>query len=525
MIFGHRKAVPIPEHPSAALSLAVPAACALGLALFVCVLAPLSTYNIDDHAFRAPAAAVLLAAAASMGFVFIARKFLLGSEPGGLVVLFPLAALIVSPLLLSSYLTRGDLATRLMLLGGFVLAAVAYLERARRKAGGTPGPAGTVGLLRRFEAAPRRARLLLLFGAAFLFYCACSRILVSEDVAFAGDEPTYLLTAHSILQDGDINIADDYDDREYVRFYEMENNPLMRFDLHAHRGRKGPDFAYPVNMPGISVAMLPFVWLSGFLKVKAAIFVIRASFSIWAALLGIQIYLLALGLWNDRRTALRLWAVYAFTAPVLFYAVHLYPEIPVAFFSVFVFRKIISPAPLSARQSVLCGLTLSLFPWFGLKFVALLWPLVAVAAYLMFKAGKNARNFLLLAGFPVLSQALYLTYPIRYRIESFLDYFFDQRDGLLLYSPLYAFSFLGLVQAFRKRRRDFFLLIAAALPYIAAHALFSQRQGYCPQGRNLTAVSWVLILLVGAFCFSTRPFFTSRRPPASRRGPAISSST
>ena len=35
--------------------------------------------------------------------------------------------------------------------------------------------------------------------------------------------------------------------------------------------------------------------------------------------------------------------------------------------------------------------------------------------------------------------------PLRERIDAFLDYFLDQRDGLLLYAPFYAFEFLGLV--------------------------------------------------------------------------------
>lgn len=538
-IFGHGKAVPIAKNSASPLALAVLLACSLGLSLYFCVLVPLPSYGIADHGLRASTPLALLVAAGFFGCLFAAWKLVFEGVPGGLVVLLPFAFLAVSPFALGSYLTRGDLRTRLLLLAALVAAAVTYLERSRRRAVCTPRPSPFETIRARLEAAPRRIRLVVLFLVAFLVYNACAWILTSEDVAFAGDEPTYLLTAHSILQDGDINIADDYDAREYERFYEMEKNPLMRFDLHAHRGRKGPSFAYPINMPGISVAMLPFVKLAELARGKATIFIIRGSFSIWAALLGVQLYLLAVGLWNDLRTAFRLWGVYAFTAPVLFYAVHLYPELPIACFAVYVFRKLMADSPLSTRQSVLCGALLALFPWFGLKFVSLMWPLVAVAAYFFLKVRRSGRNFLLLAGLPVLSQLLYfaftyhlygsfspisiyegvvagqgqalrdayLTYPFRYRIESFLDYFLDQRDGLLLYSPLYFFSFLGLVEAFRKRRRDFAILLVVLLPYIALHAGFSQRQGHCPQGRNLAAVSWVLIIFVGYFLVHNRGRF------------------
>jgi hypothetical protein len=532
IIFGHGKAVPIAKSPATPLAAAVLLACSIGLSLYVCVLVPLGSYGIADHGFRIPAPVVVVTAAVFFGLLLAAWKLLLGRAAAGLPGLLPLATLIVSPFLLDSYLTRGDLRTRLLLLAAFVAAAVLYLERARRVSASPPRPGRFERIRAKLDRAPRRARLVLLFLAALLVYNVTAWILTSRDVAFAGDEPTYLLTAHSLLQDGDINLADDYDAREYERFYEMENNPLMRFDLHAHRGRKGPSFAYPINMPGISVTMLPFVWLSGLFRGSASIFILRAGFSIWAALLGVQLYLLAFGMWNDRKTAFRLWAAYAFTAPVLFYSVHLYPELPVAFFSALVYRKLASARPPSVRGAVLCGAVLALFPWFGLKYVALLWPLVAVAGFVLWKERKSGKQFLLLAAFPVLSQALYfaftyhlygsfspisiyegvaaagpgpairdayLTYPFRYRIESFLNYFLDQRDGLLLYSPLYFFSFLGIVEAFRKRRRDFYVLLVLLLPYIAVHAGFSQRQGYCPQGRNLAAVSWILILFVGYF--------------------------
>ena len=156
-----------------------------------------------------------LVAAAFFGCLYAVWKLLLGGSSGGLVVLLPFAFLTASPFALGAYLTRGDLRTRLLLLAGFVAAAVFALERARRIALAPPRPSPFERLRLRLEAAPRRTRLAALFFAAFLVYGLCSWILVSKDVAFAGDEPTYLLTAHSLLQDRDINLADDYDAREY----------------------------------------------------------------------------------------------------------------------------------------------------------------------------------------------------------------------------------------------------------------------------------------------------------------------
>ena len=74
--------------------------------------------------------------------------------------------------------------------------------------------------------------------------------------------------------------------------------------------------------------MAPFYWLSQQAKEGfARTFILKISLAIWAALLGLQFYLLARDLWPREGLALGLWALYAFSTPVLFYAIHLYPEI------------------------------------------------------------------------------------------------------------------------------------------------------------------------------------------------------
>jgi hypothetical protein len=524
-----------------ALSLTFLCVCALGLALYVITLLSVPSYSITAHAFRVSPLRWIGVAAAFfllLSAVWLAFTRTETGVPGedrarirarGALVFLPLVFFFLAPFLLNDYLTRDDLRTRLVILMVLVVSAMAYLWAESRA--GITGRASVWEKGRsRWEGMPRRKKKAALFAAAFIFYYACSWLLVSEKVAFTGDEPTYLLITRSLAQDGDINIADNYDRKEYVRFFDMDQNPLMRFDLHARRGRQGANFAYPINMPGTSVLILPFYAITRFFGQTARFIILRGSLAIWAALLGVQLYLLALRLWDNRRIAFRLWALFSFTAPVLFYATHLYPELPIAFFSIYVYRMISAPRPPSRGQTVLCGLMLASFPWFGLKYVSILWPLVIVAGYYLLKVHKAKGKFLGLLGAAVLSQALffyftftlygsispislyegvptaeraqalkgaYLAYPFKYRIESFLDYFLDQRDGLLPYAPIYFFSFLGLIDAFRRKKRDVIVLLGLALPYIATHALFSQRQGFCPPGRNLTAVCWVAAVLLG----------------------------
>src|SRR4030042_1940896 len=146
---------------------------------------------------------------------------------------------------------------------------------------------------------------------------------------------------------------------------------------------------------------------------------------------------------------------------------------------------------------------------------------------------------------------LLLSIPLRARVDALLDYFLAQRDGLLLSSPLYFFSFLGMVESCRRKRRDFWALVFIGLPFLLNYALFTHRQGNAPQGRVLTPLSWILIIAVGHFIFHNRrqafsflfgtaaaagfltaallfltpPSSTSRQPTRSRPGRESFSST
>jgi hypothetical protein len=94
--------------------------------------------------------------------------------------------------------------------------------------------------------------------------------------------------------------------------------------------------------------------------------------------------------------------------------------------------------------------------------------------------------------------------PVMLRVDSFLDYFLDQRDGLLLYSPMYFFIFLGGIEAFRRSKKDLLALLFISLPYLLNYAFLSHRQGHSPQGRILTNISWIGAIFIGYFLVHNR---------------------
>ena len=65
---------------------------------------------------------------------------------------------------------------------------------------------------------------LLLFGV----YAATIGLEAFAGSDYGGDEPHYLLAAHSIVHDGDVDVLDEYRSRVYADFYPHELRPHGR---------------------------------------------------------------------------------------------------------------------------------------------------------------------------------------------------------------------------------------------------------------------------------------------------------
>jgi len=519
----------------------------LGLSYFGVLHAQTSSFTIHDHEYRLPPTFFLIFL---LMFLFFVSVWLFlthvevktyGSERNtslwdNFLSLVPLGFFLLTPLILNHYLDRGDLKTRLNVFLGSVFLCVLYLfllhwDRVLNVRSAINKSLQSFGTL------PLKKKMVILFFAAFLIYNLGTFVLVSQKITFSGDEPYYLLTSHSLLKDKDINVANNYAKEDYFSFYSKEKNPRFRLGMYAREGQKGPNYIYPINLPGVSVLVLPSYWLSQNFNGDLLTFILKGSLIIWAVLLGLQLYLLARELWGDEKIAFQLWLFYSFSAPVLFFAIHLYSEIPIALFSIYVYRKVRSKKPLTLFHYFFLGFLLSLFFWFGLKYNLLFGTLLLVSMYFLLKEHRGGIKILYFLLFPFLSLALFYTFiysiygtfspfsvyegvltperlqafkdaalsaPLSMRLDTFLNYFLDQRDGLLLYSPFYVFAFLGFVEIFRRSKRDFFILLFIPAPYLLNYAFFTHRQGYTPQGRILTPISWILALAVGYFLIHNR---------------------
>ena len=70
-----------------------------------------------------------------------------------------------------------------------------------------------------------RSRAALLWLLLFATYAATLPLDAFLASDYGGDEPHYLLAAASLVQDGDLDVADDYRTREFADFYPYELDP------------------------------------------------------------------------------------------------------------------------------------------------------------------------------------------------------------------------------------------------------------------------------------------------------------
>jgi hypothetical protein len=444
------------------------------------------------------------------------------------ITYLPLLFLALVPVLPAFYLDSNDLRARAVIFLSSILLAILYLKAAvlydiHQKKESTLRHFG-----KKISTLPLNKKLVILFFISLVLYNAGSVLLTSSGQTFAGDEPHYLLISQSLLKDGDVDLSNNYTNRDY------QKTMMADVKIRSHTA-PGTAQKYSFHSPGISILLLPFYALGNIFHGKLLVFFIRLGMSVFGALLGLQIYLFCLQEWRKEKLALWIWFLYGFSSPVFFYSLHVYPEIIIALFSLIIFRLLRFSPSLSKSKLVFIGLLMSCFIWFhAIKYIFIVIPLFIYSVWTLlnkFKTGWNTLYFFL---FPTLLTSLYFLFqytfygsfslaavswrgamapdesleyiktivteiPFRYRLETLAGYFFDQRDGLLFYAPVYFFAFLGCVEMVRRNFRYFLVLLFLVSPYVLNSAFLTQRTGYAPQARPIVAISWALAIAIGYF--------------------------
>ncbi len=510
------------------------------LSTYLIFLMQVPKFSIQNHSFDPPAFPFLILSSLLFLLLFsgwalyskwAAERFSLEiskTRDRTLWTLAPVLFLLFIPATNTFYLDSSDLSHRLQLLGLALFFAFVYLIVANLRLWNRDSPHPISPIFRKFFSLSTPHKLILLFVGSLLVYNAGSALMLYKGITLSGDEPHYLVISQSLLQDGDFDLSNNYAARDYRKYMP----PTTRLEPHVAPRTQN---SYSFHSPGLSILLLPFYTLGSLFGGKLQLFCVRFGMSLFGALLGLQVFLYAYQEWKKEKLALGLWAMFCFSSPIFFYSLHIYPEIVVALSSLYIFRRLRFSSTFSRISLLFMGLLLSSFIWLhAVKYIFILIPLLLFCLWKLLRTYKVGWNIVFLLVFPVgltllhliFSHSYYGSYSIfsvslkgattkresaaflhtlfsefsfRSRWETLAGYFFDQRDGLLFYAPVYFFAFLGMLEMIRHKGRDLLVLLFLSAPYILFHAFLTQRTSFAPQARTLVAVFWVAGIFLGAF--------------------------
>lgn len=371
--------------------------------------------------------------------------------------------------------------------------------------------------------------------AGVIYFLAASGVLFTP-YPITGDEPHYLLITKSLLSDGDVNLWNNFQNKDYLQFYPGQ------LDAHTKTGRRGAEFQYSRHVPGFSALILPAYALGASMgktmasalndpkyERKILILVVRLFLCALAAVLSGMFYLIMETLLKNRKISLVAWGLFSFSTPLLFFSYRIYPEVIAALISISVVYVFL----IESKRSTFCllsvGLGIGLLPWFGLKYLVISFGCGLLFLISFIKQKQKIEKYIYLAlpiffsagfflfflwflygklsliavyrgttvGGNVTFNAFYHHNPVEF-LRCWIGYLFDQRVGLFAYSPIFMLFFPGLILWLRKNRKEVLSFLIPMTLYWAFCSMSYYWGGYSPPGRTLLPVLWIMGVFMGA---------------------------
>ena len=454
-------------------------------------------------------------------FFLISFYYIERNQKEKIYTLLPFASGIFIPIMRIFYWDRFDFGLRIenLLILSFIFSLILIIYEFKIYS----------NIFKRFNSYSIKRRLIILFIIFELIFILSSIIIVNRGIKLVGDEPHYLIITQSIVKDKDLNVANQYYENQYQEF--LGN---FRIGIHGFFGKKGKNHIYSMHLPGISFTLTPIYALK--LSPKLLFIIIRSYLGIFGSLFLIVFYLLSLKIFKRENLVLFITIVLGLTTPVFFHSIHIFPEVQVSLFIITAIYLSLFKENRSNFDLLLSGFLFGIVVFWGVKYSTFMFLYVG-GIFIYYLIKKQYKFAFLLTIFPLFFEGLFLFYlynaygnfspmsvymnedqkknfmyvvlhqiTLKMRIEALFDYFFDQRDGLLLYNPFYIFSFTGFLIALKNYKKYLRLLLISipAIIFILSYAALTHRGGHCPQARPLVPTIWFFAIFSTIFYIHTK---------------------
>ena len=292
---------------------------------------------------------------------------------------------------------------------------------------------------------PGRGTVFALSLGLYLFFGLWSAAVVGP----GADEPHYLVITQSLLRDHDLAIENNHARGDYREYFGGELRPdFLRRGLN--------EVIYSIHAPGLPALLVPAYAVDGYAGAVAML-------CLFGALAALAVFDLA-ALLAGPGAALIAWAAACLTVPFVPHSWLIFPEMPGALIMAWAALWWYAPLPARSRTWIWRGAALAILPWLHTKFVILLAAMLAALLLRLWRTPRAAAALVVPAmisvtlwiwSFYVLygvfdPQIPYGDFPRLYVLAAniprgVLGLLFDQKFGLLMYSPVYLLAPLGVL--------------------------------------------------------------------------------
>ena len=345
----------------------------------------------------------------------------------------------------------------------------------------------------------KKGNLSKLYGFLALYLFLGVTIFTAAVCELSGDEPHYLLMAQSLVHDGDLDLSNNYQNRDFLSFYHRGDLDPQALE-HMVDGKR-----YSHHPLGPVLLVLPGFALLGRMGAALTI-VLLAALTLYWTLRVLE------------ETGAKGWALHAtgviglFSSPLLLFSGLIYPEIPTACLvalSLLLYIK---------KRWAWFGLCQGLMLWMHNRNVLLVLPFLLFAGYEILENKKNRWQEMGRGvfgfGIPVLLLSFYFysiygvftplgahnePFTSLFRLSHFWDGFFgllfDQECGLWFHFPIFALMVLGGFILYRSSNPLRFLVLGV-FSFFYLFMSFYENLGLTPATRYMVGVTPLLLFML-----------------------------